>query len=330
MRKAMILIFFILFIGILMSFGFIQTLPKDECGVAIIQIVDKKTGQSANEVFEIYFMQSVENPYFLRTKAGSGKVKTNERGYWSDYIDPGEYFLWIIPDSNTSNFEMEPYPGNSQGSVYTIRIEKGKITKFIKKMERGCEMRILLTDPNGNKFIPQQQMNSNVKIDAVLISDGVLGFIGDEEENIGGFTKSGKIDEGEVLLSQLFPAKYILILRFYYGGYGKIRIENINVNRESIAEVKVVIDMNDRTGIEGFVKDENGNPISDYVVTIDDWGSVRTSPNGYYKIIGLKQKKYKINVSCDDDDFYYSSLDEIIEIFNNVVLRKDFIAKEVR
>lgn len=274
---------------------------------------------------------SLDNPY-INSRQGKIKIRTDENGCWRGFVDPGVYYLWFLPDSNSSKFEMETSPFISNEHVLQIAVEKGKITKVIKKMERSGEIKVILTDPTGNKIIPREYMNAKVNVDGRLINE-LLGLI-EGEVGMNKVRKSGKLNEGEILLGKLQPGKYSLELSFYNGGYGDIRVENIEVTREIVTEVKVVIDMNDSTGVEGYVKDVSGAPISDYDVKLKYEeslkGNFKTTADGYYRIVGLKPDKYQIEVSYTEDYWSHHTNPEDVEIKAGVMLRKDFVDEDVR
>ena len=75
------------------------------------------------------------------------------------------------------------------------------------------------------------------------------------------------------------------------------KFQNVEVEKEKTNELKVTVDLNDPTGVQGVISYENGTLLDNVEVSIGGpEGSserlsamVYTDIKGYYKIVGLKE-----------------------------------------
>ena len=106
-------------------------------------------------------------------------------------------------------------------------------------------------------------------------------------------------------------------------GIPSISLEGIVIEKNSTTEVKVEIDFDDPTGVEGVIYYESGESIDNVEVSTGGpiessesiSASVYTDQNGYYKIVGLKEGTYYMTFMKEIQDF----------VFLNISPRKVFV-----
>ncbi len=263
---------------------------KDNYGKIIGQIVDADTGEPVHEVFRIFFYSGIKE-HFDNDYAAFPILETDKKGYFTINYKPGHFFLYCKPDEPDSLYceDRDPFrfPGNRAG----FPVERGKITKVMKKVHKGGELTINLIDPSGSKLIPKN-LFSNVNTYADLVEFDTL-------KDFDKFRKKGDLDNGEITLIGIFPGTYHLHLRF--GGMGLVSQvkENISIESKRTTTVEIQVNLNDDTGVQGKVFDLNSNPLKGIKVTvyttkIGTVADVYTDDSGNYKISGLNEGQYYI------------------------------------
>jgi hypothetical protein len=280
----------------------------DNFGKVVIQVFDKSTGEKVNEIFTVYFFKSLE--------AGDSSslewyAKTNNKGYLVIKLKPGIYYLQFLPESSRSKYELEPSPVVSEKNRQMIKVESGKITEVLKKANYGGKLKIILIDPTGRKINPKEEFFEDISITASLVSESDFGLFMNESMTIEKLTgKNDDLNDGEVFIGRLYPGKYDISISFGFLGIRKQRIKDIQIFRNQTTEKEVVININDNTGIEGYVTDQNGVPLNNLTVKIKDAKS-RTDKNGYYRIVGVDEGRHSIHVHSSlvtDDDIFINEI----------------------
>ncbi|MCP4154137.1 MAG: carboxypeptidase regulatory-like domain-containing protein, partial [bacterium] len=139
-----------------------------------------------------------------------------------------------------------------------------------------------------------------------------------------------RLKSGQLIQHRLFPdSTWELELRLNGTGYGKIEIKDIVVKAGQVTEVNVPIDIDDKTGVEGTIVDAQGNPAKYVEICFFHKDKTKkgsyecfADANGYFRITGIPEGFYKINV-YDDGKVYYYKKNLIIEINRHILLHKD-------
>lgn len=331
------LIFFsILFIGVssfLTSQSNVDRLPDcqyENCGKVVGYLIDAETKERIKEDFYVSFCDcyikdrlkifNVENViYTITVKNGNFSVK----------IPEGQYCLQFFPRDHGSKYCFDPTPSLNPIKAQFIKVKKGQIATIRKLMKPGGSLKITLVDVNNNRINPVQLFNENINIKAKLasekVSPAIWGF-GEESDEL-------LLNDGEIIINNLFPEKYTLNIEFENMGYGSQKTENIEIERNKTKEINIKIDINDKTGIEGKILDKNNIPLKDIYLIIkpsmekkeiffSEFADITSNNNGNYKIIGLKEMKY--------DLFVYGNINgvEIKKNFYGINIKKDIIMKK--
>jgi hypothetical protein len=133
------------------------------------------------------------------------------------------------------------------------------------------------------------------------------------------------LNDGEVVIGRLYPGKYHIQIDFGLLGYKYKEIKDIQVSRNQTTITQVLVDINDGIGIEGYITDQNGNPIKNLYVVIDSTYS-KTGQNGYYRIVGIDAGNHLIRISTEsfEQNEFYLNKSFRVEIIKGKILRKDF------
>ena len=266
---------------------------KDNYGKVIGQIVDAETGEMVNEKFLITLYKWSE------PGTDEFRVITDQNGRFSFEWKPGLYYLHCVPQNIASGYALDPAPGIRPDFFNEIKIEKGKILKVIKKIHKAGTIKVTFVAPNGSqlnlsKLFPDGSIYDTLEYDIPVESGQPLVF----------FVNSAKDPNTGIRWQKgLNPGRFRLEIDFRGMGIGSRYIKDIEVVGQETTEVKVVIDLDDKTGVKGRVVDQNNLPAKYIIVEIFKMekkeghriiASASVDSNGYYKISGLDEGFYKI------------------------------------
>jgi hypothetical protein len=316
---------------------------KNDYGKIIGQIIDEETNLPVSELFKIFVSDcsNVSKPVVVNVN----NEKSNSKGrFVFNNVKQGVYCLSYSPVSEKTIYCYEPGKKFSPNFQHIVKIKSGQITRIIHKVYRGGNLKVVLVDRNGNKIVPRSIM---VPSPDPLFSDADLHKLNVDidseeypEDKINNFVeynsiKNDILDDGEFTFFGLFPGKYKIDVDLDFLGYGNpIKFSHIDVIKGQTAEIKVLVDLVDNTGIDGTIVDQYGNPVKNAIVGVmlqtDDENlkfnaSIRTNQNGYYKIVGLKEGLYELYVLVMWDWDNYELKRKNIK---NIRINKNFITSK--
>ena len=319
-----------LFLLLVMIGGLLLALPvgaedRAKIGIGKIRgwIVDPETGETVNEkfVFEVWDADD-----FHSYDGYLGLIYSDENGYFEDEMAENTYLLRMHTVGPSSRYAVEePHPVKNELFRYFVKIQKGELTEIRKKATIGGRIHIQLVDLEGNLVNLKKRFNVprlDVSVDAESpnFSPHVYLTRYDDESLL----------EGEFISPAIFPGEYKLQLAFTGIGhdYGWIEIDHVIVEAGKIISVAVPIDVNDQTGLEGYVYDENGTPLADARIDLVPENPLPnervnlvafSNQSGFFRILGFPEGKYQIVIT-------YKSLEimgEFIEINKGITTQKD-------
>jgi hypothetical protein len=303
---------------------------RDYYGKVVIQVIDANTSEPVNEIFRVNFFDPIkvsklrEDPFDTSSLVWYGK--TNTKGRLIANLKPGTYYLQFIPESSESKYEYEPSPLLSERNRQTVFVEDQKITEVFKKMHYGGKLKIVLVDPDGNKINPRVSFSPDVQISLDINSEyfdfGIFNFVTLTTFDL---TK-GKDDlnDGEMVIGRLYPGKYHISIDFDSSGFKYKEMDNIEVFRNQTTTAEVIVDIFDKTGIEGYITDQNGTPLKDFFVRIDN-AVAKTNQNGFYRIIGIDEGIHDIDIANELDTTRVITNFSEVYIVEGMMIRKDFV-----
>jgi hypothetical protein len=307
-----------------------ETGNKDNYGKVIGQIIDPETEKPVNEEFGVCFFNWNYKEYNYRYKKDC-TFSTDEKGYIATDVPPGTYGLLFYSKEANSKYsdffhpfyEKMPEKYKEMFSC-PIKVEKGKITKFVKKAIVGGTIKITLVDLTGNPVDP------DVAFPGRLIN--IDGYFENYILAPGSHHFNFRLKGGQVTKTGFFPdTSWEMELEFHGIGYGKITKKNIVIKANEVTEITVAIDLNNITGVEGKIMDELGNPIKNVRInfyqkdqSIEGDFECFADSNGHFHITGMPEGFYKIEI-FDGHKYYLTFQNVIIEIKKNILLHKDFI-----
>ncbi|MCP4156703.1 MAG: carboxypeptidase regulatory-like domain-containing protein, partial [bacterium] len=266
-----------------------QTVKNDDYGKVIGQLIDPETGKPVNEVFRVcIFDWNYREPGYDSRK--SCDYRTDRNGNITFEFSPGHYGLLFWPVSLDSKYAPSPHPFKEslpeeyrQQTSCSIIVERGKITRFVKKAIIGGSIKVNMVDLEGNP-VNFSTAFAGQKID-------FWGAFNNKRVNPG---PSFRLKSGQLIQHRLFPdSTWELELRLNGTGYGEIEIKDIVVRAGQVTEVNVPIDIDDKTGVEGTIVDAQGNPAKNariyfYPKDKSKTGSYKcfSDANGHYRITG--------------------------------------------
>ncbi len=321
----------ILFVGIICT-NLLDGVPQEEWdadnfGKVVIQVFDKSTGEKVNEIFTVYFFNSLEPGTPVIDNSIETYAETNNKGYLVIKLKPGIYYLQFLPESCQSKYELEPSPVVAEENRQMIKVESGKITEVLKKANYGGKLKVILVDPTGRKINPKEEFFEDIAISAFLDSENFSGLYLNYRVSISRLTRiKNDLSDGEAEVGRLYPGNYDMSIGFGSLGIRKQTIKEVKILRNQTTVKEIVIDVNAGTGIEGYVTDHNGVPLKDLMVEIQDAAS-RTDKNGYYRVVGIDEGRHIIRVrhSMVTDDGLFINKSFYTEIVKNIIIRKDFV-----
>jgi hypothetical protein len=284
----------------------------DNYGILRGKIIDEDTEKPVNEKFFV----SINDPnYTLLSRFGT---ESDGNGFFKCKWKPGTYLLYFFPRSHTSKYCWDKNPRFFPGERNIITIEKGKITEIIKKATLAGRLKLLMVSTEGDKINPQIIFGGKIDCNARIQGESLI-------DNTSGefFTEGDDFNDGEMLVHSLCPDKYTIEVTFDGMGIGSTLLKDIVIEKNSTTEVKVTIDLDDPTGVQGVIYFESGESIENVEVSIGGpiensesiSASVYTDQNGYYKIVGLKEGTYYVTFMKEIKDF----------VFLNISPRKVFV-----
>lgn len=320
---------------------------ENNCGKVEGYIVDPETNQKVNIQYAIWIGECGVDSGIHFGKRKEGHV-TRPDGSFSFFVQPGIHCIQFAPyktkpDPSNPNltvfletkYAFDPDPAIAPEQIQKITVKAGQIVKIVKKAKIAGRIKITLVDKAGNKVIPDGNVGADIKFSDIIYKNGGYLYISK--------TETGDLEKnGEVIFGQLLPWKYDVSIDFGSMGYGSNWFFDLNVEAGKTIELKVLLDMNDSTGIQGRVLDENGNPIVDAGVDISEdtsefycsSASIWTDADGQYKIIGLKEKTYRMRISkylgdlqkeLSKPELDHCSPDMLVNIKKNQIIKKDVV-----
>ncbi len=303
---------------------------KDNYGKVIGQIVDPETGEPVNEKFQVcgFNWNNTDPRYHLRTWCDS---ETDENGYLAIDLLPGTYgflFTALEPNSKYSRMAFHPFyeeMPEEYKEIFSlpIRVEKGKITKFVKKAIVGGGIKVNLVDLEGKPVDPTIAFpGRSIKISGYFVNYNLSP--GDSYFNF-------RMKNGELSKYGFFPDNsWEMRLEFLRIGYEKVQKKDIVIKPNDITQINVVIDPYDMTGVEGFILDGLGKPQENFRISffskkkpINGYYTCHTDSNGHYIMTGMPEGFYKIRI-YDGREYYFMYQNVIIEIKKDILLHRNF------
>jgi hypothetical protein len=232
------------------------------------------------------------------------EIKTDQKGRYShNMLEPGEYSIRFNPN-HPYCFEYE---------WQKIYVEIGKNTVINKKLELGGAI-------SGKVFCKSKEIKPFKGV-RVIISSGSYRKVwtteeGDIEVKSYRSKSTGERDDtkadGSYFVGRLCPfGNYFIRADCHISGQADRILTGITVKKGEVTKVEdIVFDLNDITGIEGFVVSSfDGKTIEDAIITFDNvdkipitggsvkLGETRTNSHGYFHMKNLKPGEYLIIVS---------------------------------
>ncbi|MCP4153028.1 MAG: carboxypeptidase regulatory-like domain-containing protein, partial [bacterium] len=302
-----------------------QTVKNDDYGKVIGQLIDPETGKPVNEVFYvcIFNWNYRESDYYRRK---SCEYQTDKNGTVTFNFHPGHYGILFGPDSLNSKYAPTPHPfRKSLPEEYreqvscSIIIERGKITRFVKKAILGGTIKVNLVDLEGNP-VDFSTAFAGQKID----------FRGEFNNRRINPAPNFRLKSGQLIQHRFFPdSAWELGLRLNGTGFGDIEIKDIVVRAGQVTEVNVPIDIADNTGVEGTIIDAQGHAAKNADMSFfpkdesqKGYYKCYTDANGHYRLIGIPEGFYRLKV-FDGYEFYLYEQNVIIEMKWGILLSKD-------
>jgi hypothetical protein len=245
-------------------------------------------------------------------------------------LPPATYGLLFYPKNPDSKYSGTYHPfyykmPEEYKEIFScvIRVETGKITRFVRKAIIGGSLKVTLVDLSGNP------------VDPAVAFPGRSLIIKGEFKNYnlapGSPSFYFRLKNGKFSQKGFFPDNsWELDLRFYGIGYGVFRKKDIVIKAKEVTEINVDIDPNDITGIEGKIVDELGNPQKKVRISffqkdesIEGDFDYYTDDNGHFIMTGMPEGFYKVEI-FDGHEYYFTFQNIIIEIKKNILLKRDF------
>ncbi len=297
-------------------------------GKVLIQVIDAGTFLPVNEIFEVCFINpAIETEPGLRHYESCGSTDNNGRAVIE--VKPGLYYLQFEPEDLDSIYEMDPSPILFSESRQKITVKDGQYTPVVKKVHRGGTLKIVLTDASGNKINPGQMFSRPGEIKADIDAFGKIGVFDKGSISHTWLTKPTEtFEDGEVLIKRLPQGAYSVTVRFGRLGIMDISVkEKIQISRGSTSVCKIPVNLNpgNITGIEGYIKDLNGNPLKKIEVCSSDIKCL-TDDNGFYRLLGINANRKSILVIDDSNlastgKMLFESVE--VKLTEGKVVRKD-------
>ena len=318
--KAVKLFFMAVLIFLTLSLnGWVQEseISKNDSGKVVGCIYDYESNKLVTEQYAISLV-----PYFSDKKPSPRDCYsfiTNKNGYFSNKVKSGKYFITFMPYEENSKYASDLNPIDYPEKAMIINVKKGQITKIRKTVYAGGTLKVILVDNLGQKINPFQffeRFNIFIYLENITNTFSFDCSLNDNE-----------INTGEKVIFGMIPGEYRIGTLFHFSGYGYKENEVINIESKKETIYRIYIDPNDSTGVQGYIKDQSGNPVFSEIEVLNNdenilrgYANVTTDQNGFYKIIGLKKGIYKFKIDGKAD-----KLIKNIKIEKDIILTKDII-----
>jgi len=302
-----------------------------------------------NEIFEVYFLDCRESHQIeiMGTKYKKLKTtKTDKRGHFSMKLETGEYCIMAVPGNITdvdymdSMYARDPYPGCSS-KKHRIRIDKGKITVVKKIMKYGGSISLKFINEKGNKIDFKKLPCKHFPINFIIFKPKTTCS---HEVSYNYYLKdSTKGYLAKKFVNNIYPGKYTGIIYFDIEAckkglaYGYHVVNEILIEPTKDSLLPVIIDEN--TGIEFSILDDNNKPIKNTYIKIEDYNNLlqynsndfyfkstldcRTDENGKCEILNLLPSiTYKVYISKNG---YESKMLEKIKVRKGKIKRLEIV-----
>jgi hypothetical protein len=271
-----------------------QSALEEKCGSISGRVTYHNSGIGIPDVIvEISGDRIISGPQYL-------KIKTDRKGRFScNMLEPGEYSIRFNPK----------HPFCFENEWKRISVEIGKNTVINKKLELGGAI-------SGKIFCKDKEIKPFKGV-RVIISSGSyrkVRFTKDDIEVKSYSSKSiGESDDtkadGSYFVGRLCPfGNYYIRADCHISGQADRVLTGISVKKGEVTKVEdIVFDLNDITGIEGFVVSSvDGKTVADASITfanidkysitgkIVDMGETRTNSHGYFHMKNLEPGKYAL------------------------------------
>ena len=307
---------------------------KDNCGKVVGRIIDAETGENVEIEFYIAFCDCdiKDNLKIFNGDHIKYLITGDSNGKFSVKIPEGRYCLQFYPRTNRAKYAVDPTPSLNPKHTQMITVLKGRIATVRKLAMRGGSLKITLVDSNNDRINPLVLFNPRIDIQAKLSSEKISpALFGVEDES-----DPNGLNDGEIIINNLFPGQYDLSIEFENMGYGSQRFKNIEIERNKTKEINATININDKTGIEGRIVDQYNNPLRNIYINakyvndeelpfFSDFGDIYTDISGRYKIIGLKEQIYNLYIYGEINGTEVEKKIEGIHIKNDTILKRDIV-----
>jgi len=274
-----------------------QSALEEKCGSISGRVTYQDSGIGIPDVIvEISGSIIISGPQNL-------EIKTDRKGRFScKMLEPGEYTIRFSPK----------HPFCFENEWKRISVEIGKNTVINKKLELGGAIsgKIFCKDKEIKPFKGVKVFISSRSIRKVRITKDDIE-VKSYHSKSGGESDETKTD-GSYFVGRLCPfGNYYISADCHIPGQADRVLTGITVKKGEITEVEdIVFDLNDITGIEGFVFSSldgetidgakiifgiiDKKPITGGIV---DMGETRTDSHGYFHMKNLKPGEYWLTVS---------------------------------
>jgi hypothetical protein len=305
-------------------------LDRDSFGKVIGQIIDPETEKPVNEKFRICIFNWYYRE-FDHERYKDCNFYTDEKGCITMDLPPATYGLLFYPKNPDSKYTGAYHPfyykmPEEYKEIFScvIKVETGKITRFVRKAIIGGDLKVNLVDLSGNPVDPAVAFPGR--------SVTIWGEFQSYNLTPGSPSYHIELENGKFSQKGIFPdTSWELFLRFYGIGYGVFRKKDIVIKPKEVTEINVAIDPNDITGVEGKVFDELGNPQKKVRISffqkdesVEGDFDYYTDDNGHFIMTGMPEGFYEVGI-FDGHEYHYYFQDIItIEIKKNLLLKRDF------
>jgi len=304
-----------------------QYIEEDNYGKVIIQLVNPVTEEPVTESFLVFIYDSTNENFPVNLYR---REQTNNQGKLELEMIPYTYYLQFFPEDLNSRYRQTPYPFCiKENERYTIKVETGKITYFKVKAGIGGILKVYLADMNNVRFNPQEKFSQKFEIKSI-VSGEICETIDDGRDSL---------DDGELIVYRLFTGEYCIDIEFDGLGFERVIKKDIWVEEGKTTDVVINLDLNDSTGVEGFLTDAAGVPVynSDIcfgaidVIPEDTIGfCAYTNKKGYYILKGMPEGKYFVTYGYKrkTNKGGFSCIYGYVDIKKDVFLHLDIQFKE--